>query len=252
MLSDMKAIATVLLWISTGIPSAGWAQQYLGELGAGCGLVHSGAAFDIVLNAQVEIDDLVVIAVAGRADFVGELRVRDSEGNVYYARGGARSTGDGLVSANFSGRARAKLTPGAVLTLEAGSRSDPMPVCLSANRFSEVAGGADAQDAGTAEIQSGSVLSLQTSTRRGLDSLALVSFALAGDPGTLTPGSATLAPVLCHQTQPLCLVRAHVNHQNPAALSISISATNSQAWAGTLSVFYAREELLRDGFESVN
>lgn len=252
MLVDMKALATLAVWISAGIPSAGLAQQYLGELAAACGQVQPGAPLDIALTSPVEIDDLVAIAVAGRADFVGELRVRDSEGNVYHARGGARSTGDGLVTAIFSGIARAKLTPGAALTLEAGTGPAALPVCLSASRFSEVAGGADAQDAATDGIQSGNALALQSSTRRGSDTLTLASFGLAGNPGALNPGTAVVVPPVCNQDQTLCLVRAHVTDATAGARSISISSTNSQPWTGSLAVFYARENLLRDGFEAPN
>lgn len=230
-------------------PAVAPAQQYLGELASGCGQLAAGAPLSTELASKVAIDDLIVVAVAARADYAGELGVRDSSGNVYRPRGSARSTDQRLVTAVLSGSVGAKLATGDALTIESGAWTGSVPACFSVSHFREVAGGADAQDAAADGIESAGLLHLQTSTRRAVDTLTLASFALAGDPGALTPGGATLAPVVCHQSQPLCLVRAHLNEQSPGVLDISISATNSQPWAGALSVFYAREQRLRDGFE---
>lgn len=241
-----------LLGLALAAAPAAHAQQFIATVAAACGSPAVGGQLTAPASAAVTAGDTIVVAVASSSDAVAELRLSDSRGNVYRPFGAERADVRRFAAVNFVAPAATALTTSDSFTLQVGHPAPAQEVCFRVAIFRAVVSSSGALDTFGGGEDSGTALSVSAPTGHYAGMLNVASFAYAGDAGTLsTTGSHVALPRVCSAGNALCLVAAYAVGGAAGTQTVTVSASNSVPWAGSLSSLYALANLdvFKNGFE---
>jgi hypothetical protein len=226
------------------------AQQALGLIAEQCAGLDGNRQLNLASTAGIASGNVVVVAVAVRAQGLSDMRIVDAIGSDYRALGAAQRLDNRVSVALFAARVGASLPSGSTWRVVLRNGDANAPTCASITVFSDLVAGVNGLQWGAANSDTSNAPMLDSGrTGDGTPELLIGAVATAGTAINVmaTPPIVAL-PLQCDSGGGVCLATLYRTGADSGPLALNATFGTSLTWVGALAVV-DQDSLFRNGFE---